>query len=215
MKPLFESIAKIGEVFSFGNGTDKIKPEAEVQNRSKAEKSAIPKNQANNQKPDVVIESKQDNTEEPKPRTRRTVERLCHYCHNFFIANRRDANYCCTSHRQMANKKGYYFRYHGNPAEHYLVKAIRFDIKEILKHDNEEITHNIVNNWYHMFIMARPLFINDLSDNNHLVIFYSNYIEEFIAYLMKQQRNLNTDRYILTIPQSTRDVWQRFLHATA
>jgi hypothetical protein len=216
MKVSFESIKNLKDHFTYGKGHDKKEPESAKQDTSNEVINSIPQNQENNQQPVVVGESNQVKPDATKTSKRRTVVRLCHYCHVYFTAHRRDANFCSASHRQMANKKGYYFRYHGNPEEHYLIKAINFYIDQFLNRENKEITRSTASDLYHMVIMADVLFINGkLPQDNHLVEFYSKHIWGFCGYLSKQFRNLDTDRYVLTIPESTREIWQEFINATA
>jgi hypothetical protein len=215
MKPTFESIKKLSEKITFGIGLDKKKSEPEIEDKYNNENHPTLQNQANIEQPDVLNDSKQINPDAPPPRKKRTVIRLCHYCHKYFTAHRRDANFCSASHRQMANKKGYYFRYHGNPDEHYLINAINFYIQQFLRRENEEITGSTVTDWYHMVIMAEIFFITEkLPEDNHLVEFYNDHILGFVAYLTRQFKNLNTKNYFFTIPEGTKVIWQQFSDAT-
>jgi hypothetical protein len=165
-------------------------------------------------KENQISASSQNEKSPGNPKKRKTVDKLCRYCHKFFTANRIDALFCSPSCRQMANKKGFDLRSHGIPAEHFLIKALKLYILEIRKYNDQVININQVDRLRYLMSFTRPLFIDELGDENHLVRFFSKHIEQYVVYLNKQFRNLDTNQFHLDIPESTLDEWQRFLNAT-
>jgi len=164
--------------------------------------------------PVISVDQEQEALPAVKPKNRKTVERLCKYCHEPFTANRRDAFFCCTSHRQMANKKGYRLRQIGIPEEHFLIQAIRLYIREMLRMENESIRKQEINRWQYAFSLSYPLFISELSDQNKLVLFFKKHIEMFLIGLEKQFANSREDSMYLLIPESTREIWEKFIDMT-
>ncbi len=158
------------------------------------------------------VEQSQPDTKKPQ-KERRKVVRLCRKCCNYFNAHRSDASYCSSSCRQMAHKKGIRHQRSENPPEHYLIKAIRFYIDDFLKLENMELSKKRVDNLFYKVNIARPLFINEINSEHHLVIFYEKHIEGFIIYLNRQFKTYQCDTIIMDIPESTREIWLKFLDA--
>ncbi len=151
------------------------------------------------------------NESKKNQKPRKKIQRICDSCLGRFYATRRDAKYCSSACRQRAYLKGESYGYYDNPAEHFLLISIEIFINAFLKQEGQIFLSHSLKQWVNQSALIKSLFFEYLYSNDYYKKKFIKEIDGFLEYIQKELIASKVGLIRLSIPESYKKSWTRFL----